>query len=155
MGTLLLCGVVSPSKNLHATSSLSRHITNYYPWVNPWWTTHNSRKDNDIKWLSRQAGNIKRILCSEWLPKRARWASSSRSGFHGLVPQEWFSFGDIINLLLAELAATRWLNAGLVIFCIFIDLDSVLVNMIRQASLYVSGKLPTYPSPKLTLSLLT
>ena len=62
-------------------------------------------------------------------------------------------FGHIINLLFAELVATRRLNAGLVIFCIFIDLDFVLVNMIPQESLYVSGKLHTYPSPKPTLSL--
>ena len=29
----------------------------------------------NITWLNPEAGNIKRILCSDWLPGRARWAA--------------------------------------------------------------------------------
>ena len=31
-------------------------------------------------WLVPRAGKVKGILCSDWLPKRARWAYLARSG---------------------------------------------------------------------------
>ena len=48
-----------------------------------------------IIWLAPQVGKMKRILCSDWLPKRARWASLARSGLPTLVPQKRNSFGVI------------------------------------------------------------
>ena len=53
----------------------------------------------NITWLNPEAGNIKRILCSDWLPGRARWAA--------LVPP--FS----VSLFLAKLVQSRLLNIGL------------------------------------------
>ena len=93
--------------------------------VNLWWTTYNSRNDNDIKWLNRQAGEMKRILCSDWLPERARWASSSRSGFHGLVPQENFSFWPYNHSLIGRASCDKTVECWPRYFCIFIDLDFV------------------------------
>ena len=40
-----------------------------------------------IIWLALQMGKMKRILCSDWLPKRARWACLAHSGFPALFPQ--------------------------------------------------------------------
>ena len=42
-------------------------------------------------WLNLPAGKMKRILRSDWLPKRARWAIPAPSGFPALVLQEKFS----------------------------------------------------------------
>ena len=38
-------------------------------------------------WLNLPAGKMKRILRSDWLPKRARWALPAPSGFPALVLQ--------------------------------------------------------------------
>ena len=48
-----------------------------------------------IIWLAPRAGEMKRILCSDWLPEWARWAylarsglvHLARSGLPALVPQ--------------------------------------------------------------------
>ena len=40
-----------------------------------------------IKWLAPRAGKMKRILCSDWLPERARWAHLARSGLPAIFPQ--------------------------------------------------------------------
>ena len=42
--------------------------------------------------LNPRAGKMKRILRSNWLPERARWAHLARSGFPALVPQEQVLF---------------------------------------------------------------
>ena len=60
---------------------------------------------------------MKRILCSDWLPERARWAYLARSGFPALVPQEESSlFGHLINPLLTKRVRSRWLDIGHVPF---------------------------------------
>ena len=41
-----------------------------------------------IIWLAPRAGKMKRILCSDWLPERARWAYFARLGLPALVPQK-------------------------------------------------------------------
>ena len=38
-------------------------------------------------WLNLRAGNMMRILHSDWLPEVAGWAIFARSGFPALVPQ--------------------------------------------------------------------
>ena len=48
-----------------------------------------------IIWLAPRAGKMKRILCSDWLPERARWAYLARSGLPALVPQKRNSVGVI------------------------------------------------------------
>ena len=37
-----------------------------------------------IIWLAPRAGKMKPILCSDWLPERAKWAYLARSGFPAL-----------------------------------------------------------------------
>ena len=34
------------------------------------------------------AAIFKRILSSDWLPKRVKWAHHARSGLHGLIPRK-------------------------------------------------------------------
>ena len=51
-------------------------------------------------WLNLRAGKTKRILHSDWLPERARWAHLSRWGCPGLVPQVKVLFLAIVNPLL-------------------------------------------------------
>ena len=76
---------------------------------------------SNIIWLNRQAGKVKRILRSDWLPERARWAQPACSGFPAFVPQEKI-------LLLTKLVRSRWLDIGLVLFCVVIDLEFVSVH---------------------------
>ena len=69
---------------------------------------------------------MKRILSSDWLPKRARWVHLARSGFPTLVPREKVIFFAIINPFLPKLDRSRWLEVYWprpLIFCVFIDLD--------------------------------
>ena len=47
----------------------------------------------DIIWLAPRASKMKRILCSDWLSERARWAYLARSGLPALVPQKRNSVG--------------------------------------------------------------
>ena len=42
-----------------------------------------------IIWLNPQAGNMKRIMLSDWLPEQAKWACLARSRFFALVLQDW------------------------------------------------------------------
>ena len=68
------------------------------------------------------AGKMKRILRSDWLHER--------------VPERWFrkkkkfsSVGHITNPLLTKLVRSRWPDIGLVLFCVFINLEFVSVNL--------------------------
>ena len=45
-----------------------------------------------IVWLAPQAGKMKRILCSVWLPKQERWAYLAHSRLPGLFLQNWHYF---------------------------------------------------------------
>ena len=59
-------------------------------------------------WLALRGGKMKRILCSDQLPERARWAY--RLGFP-LCSRKSESFGKIINpALLVILVPSRWLT---------------------------------------------
>jgi len=52
---------------------------------------------------------MNRNSCCDWLPERARWSY-------------------LINPLLTKLLWSRWLDIGLDIFCVFMDLDFILVH---------------------------
>ena len=71
---------------------------------------------------------MKRILCSDWLPEQARWPYLALPVFPRRSRKKKFSFGHIINPLLTKLGWSRWLDIGLVLFCVFIDLDFVSVH---------------------------
>ena len=77
---------------------------------------------------------MKRILCSHWLPERARWAYRSRSGFPALVPhaRESFLFRHIINSSLTMLVRS---TIGLFQFCDFIELDLFSVHKNAEKNL--------------------
>ena len=56
-------------------------------------------------WLNQRAGKIKRILRSDWLPERARWAQLARSGISRVgLTRKSFPFVHIINPLLTKMA---------------------------------------------------
>ena len=64
----------------------------------------------------------------DWLPERARWSYLARSGLPALSRKKKFPKSHIINPLLTKLVRSRWLDIGLVLFCVFMDLDSVSVH---------------------------
>ena len=39
-----------------------------------------------IIWQAPRAGSMQRILCSDWLPERARWSDTARPGLPRFVP---------------------------------------------------------------------
>ena len=62
-------------------------------------------------------------MCFDWLSERVQW---THSGFPALVAQEKVLFlVIIINPLLTRFVRSKWLNIGLVLFSVFIDLDFV------------------------------
>ena len=72
----------------------------------------NTSMDNYYNlWLNPQAGKMKWILHSDWLPKSCIGPTMKSS-----------LFGHILNPLLTKLVWSRWLNSVLV-RCIFIDWD--------------------------------
>ena len=71
---------------------------------------------------------MKQIVRSDWLPERARWSYLVRSGLPAVSRQKIFPKSHIINPLLAKLVRSRWLDISLVLFCEFMDLDSVSVH---------------------------
>ena len=81
-------------------------------------------------WLNPRAGKMKRILRSDWLPERARWALLARSlDISGVGPARISSlFGYIINRLLTKLVRSKWLYIGLILYCVFIDHHFVSVK---------------------------
>ena len=86
-------------------------------------------------WLAPRAGKMKRILCSDWLPERARWAYLVRSGFPALLPKKAKFFGLILwpfnKPLLTKSVPTRWRDISLVLF--FNELDQYPAILTEQA----------------------
>ena len=74
----------------------------------------------------------------DWLPERARWGYTARSGFLAWsrkIKDHFFGvLFHIINPLLTKLVRSRWLDIGLVLFFffffffVFMDLDFVSVH---------------------------
>ena len=74
--------------------------------------------------MNPQVCKMKRILRCDWLHERVRMTHLARSGFPALVPQvKFLFFGHMINPLLTKLVRSKLLNTGLVMFCVFTDLD--------------------------------
>ena len=83
---------------------------------------------NFIIWRNPRAGKIKRILCSYWQPKPfllsrdiSRWSRKKNVLVLAMM-----------NPLLTKLFQSRYLDIGLVLFCVFIDLDFFSVHKKRQ-----------------------
>ena len=74
-----------------------------------------------IIWLNPRAGKVKRILRSDWLPERRRWARPVFPAWDFSVrvsrERKGYLFGHTIMNM------SKWLDAGLVLFCVFINLD--------------------------------
>ena len=101
---------------------------------------------------------MKRILCSDWLPDRARWilaiqynksfidqaCSVKMAGYWSFYYYFFFAFlwtstsPPSINPLLTKLVRSRWLDIGLVIinflFCVLMDLILVSVHKNAKSS---------------------
>ena len=71
---------------------------------------------------------MNQILRCDWLPERARWSYLARSGQPAASRKKHFPESHITNFLLSKLVQSRWLDIGLVLFCVFMDLDSVSVH---------------------------
>ena len=71
---------------------------------------------------------MNQILRCDWLPERARWSYLARSGLPAVSRKKNFPKSPIINPLLTKFVRSRWLDIGLVLFCEFMDLDSVSVH---------------------------
>ena len=73
-----------------------------------------------VTWLAPRAGKMKRILCSDWLSERARWAYLARSGSSALFSAKAKFFGVIFWPYKAG-----HVDIGPSVFCVFMDLDFV------------------------------
>ena len=71
---------------------------------------------------------MNQILHCDWLPERGRWSYLAPSGLPAVPIKKKFRESYIINPLFTRLVRSRWLDIGLVLFCEFVDLDSVSVN---------------------------
>ena len=60
--------------------------------------------------------------------ERTRWSYLARSGLPAVSREKYFFETHIMNPLLTELVRSKWLDIGLVLFCEFMDLDSVSVH---------------------------
>ena len=78
---------------------------------------------------------MNRILRGDWLPERARWRYLARSGLLVVSRKKMAFFFHTINPLLTKLARSRWLDIGLICFCVFMDLNSVTVYKHAKKSL--------------------
>ena len=75
-----------------------------------------------IIWLNPRAGKMKILI---GYPS----GQNGPLGISCVDPARKYSlFGHIISPLLTKPVLSRWLNISLVLFCVFIDLDVVLVN---------------------------
>ena len=86
-----------------------------------------------IIWLAQRAGKMKRILCSDCQPEGTKWAYLARSGLPALVPQKRNSVGVMFwpyNKSFIDQACL--VKIGLVLFCVFMDLDFVSVHTCDQ-----------------------
>ena len=73
-------------------------------------------------------------------PERARWSYLARSGLPAVSREKNFPESNVMNPLLTKLVRPRWLDIGLVLFCEFMDLDSVSVHKRAKKEL---GQYPT------------
>ena len=82
-----------------------------------------------IIWLAPWAGKMNQILGCDWLPERARWSCLAHSGLPVSVSRKKnFPESHVINPSLTKLVRSRWLDIVLILFCEFMDLDSVSVH---------------------------
>ena len=84
---------------------------------------------------------MNQILRCDWLSERAKWSYLARSGLPALSRKKNFPKSHVINPLLTKLVRPRWLDIGLVRFCVFMDLDSVSVHKHAKKEL---GQYPAF-----------
>ena len=83
-------------------------------------------KANSVFWLATRAATI---LLARDFPRRSR--------------KKKFSFLHIINPILTKLVRLRWINIGLFLFCVLIDLAYVSVHKNTQKN--SANILPSWP----------
>ena len=83
----------------------------------------------------------------DWLPERARWSYTARSGFLAWsrkIKDHFFGvLFHIINPLLTKLVRLRWLDIGLVLFFFFFFFFSCLWT--STSSLSINTQKKTWP----------
>ena len=78
-------------------------------------------------WLAPWAGKMNRIVRSDWLPERARWSYLALQELPAVPRKKNFLESHVINPLLTKLVRLRWLDIGLVLFCVPRTLISIHV----------------------------
>ena len=93
--------------------------------------------------------NIRRVLCSDWLPGAARWIHLARVGFPALVPQKRQSslFGHIIILCWPRFFGQDGWILDSFLFCVFIDFNFISVH--KNEKMYLANIQPSWPHPYL------
>ena len=94
-------------------------------------------------WLAPWAGKMNRIVRCDWLPERARLSYLTLQELPAVSRKKNFLESHVINTLLTKLVRLRWLNIGLVLFCEFMDLDSVSVH--KHAKYNLANIQPSWP----------
>ena len=85
---------------------------------------------------------MSQIMCCDWLPEWARWSYVAGTGLPAVSRKKNFPESHI-NPLLTKLVRSRWLHIGQVLFCGFMDLDSVSVD--KHAKKNLSNIQPSSP----------
>jgi len=77
---------------------------------------------------SSVSGQSEQILRCDWLPELARWRYLALSPGLPAVSRKKNYRESHVNPLLTKLVRSRWLDIGLVFFCVFMDRDGVEVH---------------------------
>ena len=96
-----------------------------------------------ITWLAPRAGKMTQIARCDWLPERARWSILPARDYPLYPARKKFAESHIINPLLTKFVQWKWLNIGLVLFCVFTDLDFVSVH--KHAKKNLANIQPSWP----------
>ena len=86
---------------------------------------------------------MNQILRCDWLPEWARWSYLACLGLPIVSRKKNFPKSHIINPLLTKLVQSRWLDIGLVLFCEFMDRDSLWVH--EHAKKNLANIRPSWP----------
>ena len=101
-------------------------------------------KRSECKWPYNQSYYMTSSVSGQDEPNRALWLATRAGkmerycplGISRLVPQDQRSFFGVlshtINPLLTKLVLSRWLDIGLVLFCVFMDLDEHAKKQLGQ-----------------------
>ena len=88
-----------------------------YPGFSPT-RPYGARENPGTRLYIYMAGKVKRILCPDWLPERARSAHPAWDFLRWSCKKN-LSFGYFINPLLTKFVSSRWLDVSMFFFAFF------------------------------------